>query len=122
MRVSQKRTQIRHGGGYLFNGLVWVPVHPGATFDMLGYIPAFLSFDDKRPAAEQIAANYKHCGGWTPFKGFEIWEVNRLKYPGDPPIAPLFRSKLRDEDLWFYQHAWFRIVQPDGTWEVCRLD
>jgi hypothetical protein len=105
----------------IFNGLAWVPLHPQAQFEMLGYIPTFLSVDDSRPAAAQIQSNYPF-GDWSPFPGFTLLATGNLKYPGDPPTQALWETKLREELITFYQHAWLRITQPDGTWEVCRLD
>ena len=100
--------------------MLWIPLHPAATPDMLGYIPTFLHESDPRPAAQQIAAHY--VGGWDPFPGFKLGERQQLIYPGDPPMSPLFMSTLREETIFFYDHAWLRIVQPDDTWEVSRLD
>jgi hypothetical protein len=88
---------------------------------MLGYIPGFLSEDDPRPAREQIDANYRHGGGWRPFKGHTRTAVG-LRYPGDPPMALLATSRLRDEVIEFYDCQWLAIVQPDGSFEVCRMD
>lgn len=104
-----------------FNGLLWEPVHPQAHFDMLGYIPTFLSLSDDRPAAIQIAENYRF-GGWHPFPGFKLLPDGSLKYPNDPPTRVLYKTKLRSEEIFFYEHAWLRIAQPDGSWEVSRLD
>ena len=105
-----------------FNGLLWVPVHPGVTFGHLGYIPSFLNLANPEPAAKQIDANYRHGGGWTSFKGFKLLEDGSLQYPGDPPTRILYKTALRNETIHFYQHQWLRITQPDGSWEVCRLD
>src|SRR5215472_4998188 len=99
-----------------FNGIIWEQVHPQATFEMLGYIPTFLDVDNPLLAAQQIDRNYGHGGGWTPFDGFILLDDLNLKYPGDPPNRLLFKAHLRDEKLFFYEHSWFRIEQPDGTW------
>ena len=105
-----------------FNGLLWVPMHPGVTFEHLGFIPSFLNLSNPEPAAKQIDANYGHGGGWTPFKGFKLVEDDNLKYPGDPTTRVLYKTSLREERIFFYQHQWLRIAQPDGSWEVSRLD
>src|SRR5215472_11696277 len=110
------------------NGLTWVPMHPGVTFEMLGFIPSFLSIEDERPARDQIAASY--ISGWPVFHnsshkdGFKLTEDGSMsiKYPGDPPTLCLYMTKLRNEYIYFYQHAWLRISQPDGSWEIARLD
>ena len=99
----------------------WKFHHPRMTRDHLGYIPQFLSPADPRPATEQIRTGY--IGGWAPFPGFKLRESDRaLMYPGDPPTMLLAETQLRDERIYFYEHSWLRIEQPDGTWEVARLD
>ena len=46
-----------------------------------------------------------------------------LKYPGDPPLKPIAAvSRLRDEVILFYPHDWLCVVQPDGSFEVSRVD
>jgi len=117
-----------YGPAIIFNGLTWVPMHPGVTFEMLGFIPSFLSIEDERPASQQIAASY--ISGWPVFHnssykdGFKLMEDGSMsiKYPGDPATLCLYMTKLRDEYIYFYQHAWLRISQPDGSWEIARLD
>ncbi len=99
----------------------WVLKHPRATLDMLGYIPGFLSQDDPRPAREQLDSAYRTGGGWQPFKGFTI-TPRGLQYPGDPPMALIAETTLRDEVVRFYQCSWVAIIQPDGTYEISRMD
>src|SRR5262249_11094334 len=126
--MARSRTANAFGPAIVFNGLTWVPMHPGVSFDMLGFIPSFLSASDERPAREQIAAS--NISGWNPFNtnrtkgGFSLLEDGSgdLQYPGDPRTRCLYMTKLREEYIYFYQHAWLRISQPDGTWEVARLD
>lgn len=102
--------------------LVWTPKHPKAHPDMLGFIPDFLSEEDPRPAREQFDQNYAHGGGWKHFEGFKMLPNGNLKYPGDPPVALLLETKLRDEIIRFYDCSWVTITQPDGSFEVCRMD
>lgn len=87
----------------------------------LGYLPYFLSEADPRSAREQLNANYKF-GGWRPFPGFELGADNSLNYPGDPPEFPLAQAKLRDELIVLYPHDWVAVIQPDRSFEVCRMD
>jgi hypothetical protein len=96
--------------------------HPRATWDHIGMIPYWLSADDPRPAAEQLDGNYGHGGGWRPFEGFRLLDDDSLKYPGDPPLRPIAEMKLRRELILIYQHAWVAIIQPDRTFEACRMD
>jgi hypothetical protein len=100
--------------------LKWELLHPKMTLAHLGYIPIFI--DDKSPfsAKEQINTNY--VSGWIPFKGFKLTEENHLTYPGDPILKPLAKAQLRDEVIYFYDSSWVCIVEPDGSYEVARLD
>ena len=101
--------------------MIWIMKHPMATPDMLGYLPQFLSERDPRPAREQFDDNYRNGGGWRPFKGF-VMHDNGLKYPGDPLMPLLAETKLRDETIRFYLSSWVAIVQPDGSYEIARMD
>lgn len=110
----------------------WVQLHPRAHLEQLGFLPEFLDEDDPRPAAEQFHANYGHGGGWNPMPGFSVITRNGgmasiknpplLKYPGDPPLVPLFLTKLRDEVIVVYDRSFVLIVRKDGTWEAARMD
>ena len=100
----------------------WVMKHPRATIDMLGFIPDFLSENDPRPAKEQIAENYSHGGGWNNMKKFKMNPDGNIQYPGDPPLILIAETKLRDELLKFYNGSWLAIIQPDGIFEISRLD
>jgi hypothetical protein len=102
--------------------MIWTMIHPQAHPEMLGYIPFFLSEDDPRPAREQFDSAYQHGGGWSPFQGFEMLSDGNLKFPGDPVIPVLAETKLRDEVIRFYQHSWVSIIQPDGSYEISRMD
>lgn len=99
--------------------LNWIPKHPEARFEMLGYIPQFLDERDPRCAKDQINANYQ--GGWSPMQGFEMRE-HGIKYHGDPLTPLLFETHLRNETIRFYDCAWVAIIQPDGSFEISRLD
>lgn len=99
----------------------WNLLHPSAV-DLLGFIPEFLSEFDPRPAAEQFNTNYAHGGGWHPLSGWKMNADGSIKYPGDPALAPIASAKLRDEEIFVYPHAWVGIRQPNGDYEVARLD
>lgn len=98
------------------------PLHPRVTRDFAGYIPMWLDEANPAPAKEQLDANYGHGGGWQPFKGFTLSADNSLTYPGDPPMPPRVEMHLRDELILMYDHAWVAIIQPDRSFEVCRMD
>jgi len=95
---------------------------------MLGYIPQMLSEADPRPAKEQLDEGYRHGGGWQPFPrhiggtGFAMLPSGNMQYPDDPETQLLAETRLRDETIRVYLHAWVAIVQPDGSFEVARMD
>lgn len=99
----------------------------------VGMIPMFLSESDPRPAREQFNERYAHGGGWRSFNGFELSpgptpalldgdNIPNIKYPGDPIMPPLAYAMLRDEMIVIYQYAWVMILQPDGSYEISRMD
>ena len=117
----------------------WVPMVDKLSRDdlreWLGVVPGFLDENDPRPAAAQFEAHYQ--GGWNPNRTGKVkleCQVlfNRkgeskhvhmvMTYPGDPPMPPVARLKFRDELIVSYEHSFFAVVQPDGTYEVARMD
>lgn len=100
--------------------IVWALVHPRATYAMLGYLPQFLDERDPRPAKEQFDENY--CSGWSPFQGHTMLKNGMLAYPDDPPLHRIAEAKLRDELIVLYECEWVAIIQPDGSFEVARMD
>jgi len=102
--------------------MIWIGVHPQFTPDMLGFLPSLVDDRDPRPAREQFDSNYSYGGGWVPFKGFTLLPNGGLSYPGDPILMPLAKTQLRDERIVFYDCSWVAVIQPDGTFEVARLD
>lgn len=105
----------------------------GVTLDWLGLIPSMMSAYDPTPIAEQVDANYQHGGGWRPLKGWNMDEDYVLTYGNqeaedrDPPLHPLFMAEHDRgggvmEKVFFYDSAWVNVVQPDGTFEVSRMD
>lgn len=109
--------------------LTWTLKHPRMTMEHLGLIPTFLSEDDPRPAAKQIDVNYHFGGGWSPMKGWRMTpETGVISYgdpsapDADPPLPVLAETRLRNEIILFYESAWVAIVQPDGSFEIARLD
>jgi hypothetical protein len=93
----------------------------GGTPDHVGIIPHWLDESDMRNAREQLDEHYQHGGGWHPFTGFKLKGMN-LTYSGDPPLKPLAIMKFRDETIAIYRYGWVMILQPNGSFEVCRMD
>ncbi len=108
----------------------WQMKTPVASLDVMGAIPDYISADDPRSAREQFDAHYAFAGGWQPFKGFDLVDgvlhSNRPDSPEDgppdEPLEPLSQFRLRDELVRFYRHDWISIEQPDGGFEVARID
>lgn len=100
--------------------------HPGATEDHLGLIPFWLNeyteAEGQIPAREQLDFHYQHGGGWRPFEGFNMRDDGSIVYPGDRPLPVLAEAQLGQETIRMYPNAWVAIVQPDGKFEVCRMD
>ena len=102
--------------------MIWIGKHRMSHPDQLEFLPNFLSENNPASACEQLDAGYRHGGGWQHMPGFEMLPNGDLYYPGDPPTRLLFETTLRHETIRIYEHAWVAVVQPDGTFEVCRMD
>ena len=99
--------------------------HNGANMGWLGLLPAFFSETNPASAVEQINRHYQHGGGWNAFKGFKIIHSNGLPtlvYPGDPPQLCLAITRFRDETVILFEGNWVCVMQPDGEFEVARID
>lgn len=96
-------------------------LHPRATPHHIGQIPFWLNEANPKTAAQQLNDGYPF-GGWSPFQGFTLLDNNSLSYPGDPPQRPIAEMKLREETILIYEHAWVAVIQPDRSFEVCRMD
>jgi hypothetical protein len=100
----------------------WI-LYRGARLDDFGVIPGFFCEDDPRPVREQIDEAYGFAGGWAPIGPFKLAPVtDTLTYPGDPPLLLMAETRIRDERVLLYRHAIVAIVQPDGSFEIARLD
>lgn len=93
------------------------------NFNRWGMVTAMLDPNDPRSTIQQLDEGYRHGGGWHHFDGFELDMDNyNLTYPGDPPYRPIEATQLRDDLIILYPHAWFLVLHPDKTWQVCRMD
>lgn len=101
---------------------MWLQLDKHADPDLLGAIPSFLDADDPDPAAKQLDKHYGHGGGWRPSAGWTIDEKGVARYPGDPALKPLFASVLRDEVILVYLYGYVAVIQPDQSFEICRMD
>ena len=94
------------------------------AWDALGFLPQIIrQYGGK--LKDQIAHNYAHGGGYSPF-GQGKWVFDKtskhLKYPGDPAYQPIAELAVGDELFIFYPHAVCAIVQKDGSFDVIRMD
>jgi hypothetical protein len=95
----------------------------GGDSEVWGLIPSFLDTDDPRSAKQQFDAHY----GWQPFEGFKLnFDNMELIYDkgdaSDPPLSPISVIFFRFEKIILFPHAWVMILQPDRSWEICRMD
>lgn len=95
---------------------------PGVDPEALGFLPTMLNDEDPRPAREQFDSQYSHGGGWRPQRGHTMTANGGLKYPGDPVLPWLAKTRLRREVIRVYPYGYVAIVQPDGSFEACRMD
>lgn len=101
----------------------WELLVPGMTEDHLGLLPFMLDENDPASAREQFDRNYQHGGGWRSSSlRFQLTEDDWLLYSPDPPLPPVARTRLRQESIVLYPHAWVAIIQPDRSFEACRMD
>ena len=99
--------------------MLWIRTDPRVD---LGFLPDLISDQDPRPVAEQLETNYAHGGGWRPQEGFTLGKDYVLTYPGDPPMKPLAMTNCRHELLCFYPYSYLGVFQPDGSFQVARVD
>ncbi len=95
--------------------------------DAAGLLTRFLYEEDPRSAAEQLDDRYQHGGGWRTIKGFTLkkgtnYDQYYIFYPGDPPYLEVSRTQLRKEIVVLFQSAWVAVIQPDGNFEIARID
>src|SRR5215471_18636731 len=86
-----------------------------------GFIPEMLNEADPRPAREQLDAR----NGWLPLHNPDMRfdpERRLFTYPGDPPLRAISSLRFRNELLFLFPASVILIWQPDGTWEVARMD
>lgn len=100
--------------------IVWEMLHPRATLAHLGLLAYFLSEANPACATKQLGDKYQ--SGWVPQKGFDLADNDLLLYPGDPPLRPFAKTKLRDETVYVYESSFVAVIQPDRSFEVCRMD
>jgi len=98
-----------------------IAFHPSVTAEHLGLLPFLLDESDPRSAREQFHENYSYGGGWQPMPNFTL-TGNTLHYPGDPVLVPIAAMLLRRETVLVYEFSIVAIVQPDGSFEVARMD
>lgn len=107
--------------------MIWTKIDPTIPAhripDLLGFIPMFLDENDPRSAREQFQHSYAHGGGWEPFEGFRYnSETKTITYPGDMPLKAIASTRLREETILVFPHAWVLVEQLNGAYEISRMD
>lgn len=92
---------------------------PRATLEHWGYILDWLSEDNPKSAKEQLKDGY---GSWSHFDGLKLLINDQLTYPGDPPLKPISEIVMRSERIVLYPCSWVAVIQPNRSFEVCRMD
>ena len=91
--------------------------------DVVGQIKYFAHENDKRPLKYQFNERYCHGGGWNNIDGFMFDKEDlSLSYPGDPKLYPLVCGEFRDQKVYIYPYSLVLILDPDGSFEVSRMD
>lgn len=99
-----------------------IKLNPRLDMNQVGMLPYWLDEADPRSAREQLHDHYLPIGGgWQPMPKFTMTETT-LHYPGDDDIKPLAAMWLRHECVLVYDCSIVAIVQPDGSFEVARMD
>ena len=108
---------------FTIHGLTW-DIADGHSVAELGYIPSFLNVRDERPARDQLNENYAHGGGWREFTGFTFDPITKtITYPGDPTYKQIAQTELPNgEIVRVFPYAWVMIEQPNGDFEISRMD
>jgi hypothetical protein len=78
-------------------------IDPRYFVDCLGILPFWINPNDERPMKEQFDAKYQF--GVFEMKGGKVKDDGSYKYPGDPLLHPVAKASLRNETIFFYQHA-----------------
>ena len=102
---------------------LWTILHGDFYLEMLGFLPSFLDMNDPQTVREQFQLNY--WPGWNPMRKHWTFDpkTHILQYNGGVgPLYPLASTVLRDEKVYFYEHAFVCVVQPNGDFEVARMD
>lgn len=90
--------------------------------NMIGPIPTWVNFDDKRPFSEQVQEKY-------PFGDVTSWDVSSstvsdegvYSYPGDPDLSPLMSWGRGDDRMYLYEYGIIAFVE-DGVLKMGRVD
>lgn len=102
---------------------MWELLHPDMTPEHLGFLPFIIDASDPRPVEAQVEERYQHGGGWRPnCKWAMDPNTKAITFLGDKPLQPLARIQVNGETVYVYDHAYVAIVQPDGSYEVGRMD
>lgn len=103
---------------------IWIALDARFHPEQLGFLPDILTSDDARPVKEQLEDRYRHGGGWRPIPGMSLnRKTMTMRFPGDPIFKPAAFTTIGKEIVVFYpQCSLLAVIQPDGKFEVTRVD
>lgn len=106
-----------------------------SNMEVAGLLPEIILADDPRPAKEQFAERYAHGGGWNPMSNW-LYKPAQPGFPGGASLVynssdeeddaeeypEVSRTTVNNETLILFECEFLAIVQPDGSFEVDRVD
>jgi len=99
----------------------WEVLDKQLTQKNISYLKFFLHEDDQRSASEQINERYRY-GSWHNFKGFKHLGDGVIQFQDAPVDYPIAKAHLRAEVIYAYRYDWIAVFQPDGSFEVSRVN
>ena len=108
------------------SGVIW-RLAGSTPPNALGVIPHWF-YEVGKSCKDIVNENYGHGGGWRRTALSFVLRTDcpaeewRLEYPPDPAMFLLAYCVIGLEIFCIFEHAWCAIIQPDGTYEICRID
>ena len=100
-------------------------IEPAQAAYWMHNVPWWLIYAREGEKAAKIFDRNYMFGGWKPIVNERTTldkETGVYKYPGDPAQRPLFKIEFNGEVIFGYRSEMWAIVQPDGSFEIARMD
>jgi hypothetical protein len=92
---------------------------------LTGDLQYMLDDEDPAPAVEQF--NQRSAAGWRSRRS--RWTndgageaITSRTFSRNERLTPIARARLRDETILLYPMSWVLIEQPNGEWDIARMD